>query len=358
MVHSDCAIYLGQSVSLYNVCFSALDKLFHPNRRQESGSLGVDNRTYLRRTMKDSRRALPPASTLLPFEATARLQSVTKAAAELRVSKTAVRRQIHRLETYLGTKLILRRSRGVRLTSEGNELARVVSYSLAEIGKLSELIQKRSKCQEILLHCHPCGALYRILPRIGVELPHLNVQISISNTSLDDVDERYDLAVQCSDDPVANAELIFKASDEVFPICSPEFLSKIGGPLSPEELPEHDLLIWRCPTWESVEWDTWFLRQGLTIRTKLEPHCYDTYQLMISAVINGDGIALGRGHKVQDLIKSNHIVRAAIPSACVSDRVSIHRSLQRPKRDGTDELLRWLKSELSSSYSPNQSSLT
>src|SRR5947207_12544731 len=65
---------------------------------------------------------LPPLSALRAFEAAARLQSFSKAAAELSVTPAAVSHQIHALEADLGVKLFDRRSRAVELTASARLL--------------------------------------------------------------------------------------------------------------------------------------------------------------------------------------------------------------------------------------------
>ncbi len=59
---------------------------------------------------------LPPLNALKAFEATARLLSVKKAAAELSVTPAAVSHQIKALEDHLGVKLFHRHNRALELT--------------------------------------------------------------------------------------------------------------------------------------------------------------------------------------------------------------------------------------------------
>ncbi len=66
---------------------------------------------------------LPPLNTLLPFEATVRHMSVTRAAQELHLTHGAVSRQILNLERALGTPLFERRARSMRPTAAGQQLA-------------------------------------------------------------------------------------------------------------------------------------------------------------------------------------------------------------------------------------------
>jgi len=64
-------------------------------------------------------KSLPPLSSLLPFEAAARLESFTRAAEELGLTQAAISRQIRALEEDLGTRLFERRNRAVHLTESG-----------------------------------------------------------------------------------------------------------------------------------------------------------------------------------------------------------------------------------------------
>lgn len=69
--------------------------------------------------MNKLRKTLPPLTSLLPFEAAARLESFSKAADELHITQAAISRQIRGLEEDLGLKLFIRRNRAVFLTEEG-----------------------------------------------------------------------------------------------------------------------------------------------------------------------------------------------------------------------------------------------
>ena len=64
-------------------------------------------------------RRLPSLNALKAFEAAARNESFTDAAAELFVTHAAISRHIRELEEYLGTQLFTRTGRGVELTEAG-----------------------------------------------------------------------------------------------------------------------------------------------------------------------------------------------------------------------------------------------
>jgi DNA-binding transcriptional LysR family regulator len=79
------------------------------------------------------RRKIPSTAALAAFEAAARHQSFTKAAAELAVTQSAVCRQVASLEDFLGLALFRRGQRGVTLTEAGQRYSRTVAARLDEV---------------------------------------------------------------------------------------------------------------------------------------------------------------------------------------------------------------------------------
>jgi len=73
---------------------------------------------------RTARRFLPSTAILSAFEATARTGSMTLAARELRLTQSAVSRQIKILEQQLEVELFIRERQTVRLTSAGEAYAR------------------------------------------------------------------------------------------------------------------------------------------------------------------------------------------------------------------------------------------
>lgn len=81
------------------------------------------------------RRPLPPLQTLIAFEAAARLQSFTLAAAELNLTQPAVSQQVKLLEHRLGVKLFRRRNNMILLTEQGEQFAEDVAEILNTLGE-------------------------------------------------------------------------------------------------------------------------------------------------------------------------------------------------------------------------------
>lgn len=116
------------------------------------------------------------------FVAIADLGSFKKAAAFLNLSQTALSHRIRKLETDLGTELLIRSTRGVSLTKEAQDLLPALRRSLkhlsAAYSQLAETGRKRSAT--LSFACLPTLA-YNYLPRVLHEFsqsyPDIQVQL-------------------------------------------------------------------------------------------------------------------------------------------------------------------------------------
>ncbi|MCG7492369.1 response regulator [Thalassobius sp. Cn5-15] len=88
--------------------------------------------------MKHLKRKLPPLTSLVAFEAAARLGSFTTAAEELNVSREAVSRQIRALETHLGVKLFERDANTAAMGALGTQFFATVSPNLWAIAAAAQ----------------------------------------------------------------------------------------------------------------------------------------------------------------------------------------------------------------------------
>ncbi|MGH7055408.1 MAG: LysR family transcriptional regulator, partial [Stellaceae bacterium] len=75
------------------------------------------------------------------FVRIAELGSITRAAAHLRLAQPALSRHVQRLEAELGTSLVTRAHRGVRLTEAGGKLLENAQRSLREVERAGDEIR-------------------------------------------------------------------------------------------------------------------------------------------------------------------------------------------------------------------------
>ncbi|MFC6338281.1 LysR family transcriptional regulator [Pseudomonas sp. CCM 7891] len=295
-------------------------------------------------------KTLPPLASLLPFEAAARLESFSRAADELHITQAAISRQIRGLEDNLGLKLFCRRNRAVFLTQEGRELGRVVSSALQSISDSAATLRQSPRKNRVVLLCQLCEAFYWLMPRLSTfhqQHPEIEIQVATSTRPLTEFNEHFDVALQSTGRPSGLHVLAFTATDEVFPVCSPDYLA--GSPLlSLSDLRLHTLLHHYATPPHLMEWDSWLQACGQTLDGYPEGPVFDSYPLMLQAAVEGYGIALGWRRTAGRLIENGALVRPCAESVPLSDAISVFRQQGGDDRMEVRLLVEWLKEELRS----------
>lgn len=123
------------------------------------------------------------------FEAVARFNHFGRAAEHCSVSQPALSMQIQELEKSLGLQLVERRSKGVRLTVEGKEMALRASRILAEVRDLTDFARQRAGLLSGALHLGviPSVAPYvlpPLLPVLREQHPGLDLHIRETQTQV------------------------------------------------------------------------------------------------------------------------------------------------------------------------------
>lgn len=294
-------------------------------------------------------RALPPLSRLRPFEAAARLESFTLAAAELGLTQTAISKQISALETDLGISLFERRNRAVFLTEEGRRLGRVVSDALVAIAVGAAHLRGATGPGGLVLHCQLCEAFYWLMPRLSrfhERHPGVEVRVISSLAPLTEAPEPFDVAIQTTGRPSGTARLAFTAPDEIFPVCSPGWVQNGPGSLSPTDLFALPLLSHHVLPQDWMDWPEWFSIVGPRMPSGLRTIPLNSYPLVIQAAVGGQGIALAWRRTVSGLIDEGKLVRPCSEAVRRPTDLSIFRGVRRRSGPEVTALLDWLREEL------------
>ncbi|SLN33543.1 LysR substrate-binding domain-containing protein [Ruegeria meonggei] len=292
---------------------------------------------------------LPPLASLLPFEAAARLGSITKAGEELGLTQAAISRQIRALEDHLGTQMFERRNRAVYLTEEGRAFSQTLTQSLQAVANHSHELRHTRDGGEVLLRSQLCEGLYWLMPRLSEfyqKHPDIGVRLITSTRPMTETTERFDLALQTVGRDCSNGELAFAVPDDVFPICSPKYLERLAEPVSFERLQDYRLLHHSGSPPDWLDWDRWFERVGAEIHVQNNGEVYDSYPLMMQAAIEGHGIALGWKRASERLLGSGALVRPFNELVSVPDSFGVYKPKGWKPKPGTSEVLDWIKGEL------------
>lgn len=262
--------------------------------------------------MDNLRRLLPSLNSLAVFEAAGRLASFSQAARELGISQAAVSYAIARLEEQLGTPLFLRQYRRVQLNEAGQKFHADVAIGLLHIQRSAAQLRAGS-AGHVTLVCSTAFAAYWMVPRMQAlreALPAIDLRIQTSDRDLDLAAEAIPLGIRggrASDWPdLASTEL---AAEEIYPVCSPQYLARQARPESAADLLSHRLIHLDEPFRTAATWADWFAAAGISADRVPGGLQINDYVLVIQAVIEGQGVALGWHHLVHELVAKGVLVR-------------------------------------------------
>ena len=176
---------------------------------------------------------IPSLNWLRVFEAAARTESFSRAAAQLNMSAAAVSQQVKALETRLGTPLFHRHAHAVTLTEAGRAYLPSVQQSLlmletATTGLFGETREQRLYVQSVLLFAH--GVLAGGLPAFQAKQPRINLSLSTGNMISDFANQFSDLQIVFGNPALLNTEWDELLKERLFPIAPPETAAQIRSP--------------------------------------------------------------------------------------------------------------------------------
>jgi LysR family transcriptional regulator of beta-lactamase len=143
-------------------------------------------------------RSYIPLNSLRAFEAAARHLSFTHAAIELNVTHSAISQQVKALEQHLNCQLFVRVSRGLMLTTEGENLLPVLNDSFDRIAGMLDRFSHRAqeKLKIGVVGTFATGCLFSLLEDFRRSYPHIDLQLSTHNNRVDPAAEGLDYTIR------------------------------------------------------------------------------------------------------------------------------------------------------------------
>lgn len=297
--------------------------------------------------MDNFKRSLPPLSSLVPFEAAARLQSFSKASQELNLTQAAISKQIRALEEYLDVTLFTRRNRAVFLTATGREFRDVVRSSLLGLATKTEELRKKRDAREVALTVQLCEAFYWLTPKLPLfhqRFPEIDTRLNASTAPITEVTEKFDIAIQSTGRPSGGHSRLFTISDEIFPVCSPGYWQQLpAASRTLEHLAELPLLHhWVVPQ-DWMTWAQWLARYRLALLDETRGKFFDSYPVMMQACVEGFGFALGWRRTTEKMIDNGELIRPFEQSIKVDEALAVYQWQNSPLRARSRSLLQWLR---------------
>ena len=229
------------------------------------------------------------------FAAIAEAMSFSQAAERLGLSKSAVSKQLARLEERLGARLVNRSTRQISLTEVGEiyygYCARILKDAEAAdmaVAQLQAAPRGRLRVNAPMsfgtMHLAPAVASFM------AEYPDINVELELTDSFVDLIDSGFDLAIRITQ--MADSSLIARrlAPSNSRVMASPAYLEKNGIPQHPSELKRHRCLIYA----NSSETSFWtFRKDGESLQAGVDgPLRSNNGEILRDAAIAGAGLSV------------------------------------------------------------------
>ena len=248
----------------------------------------------------------PPLHALQAFVAVARARNLTRAAAQLNLTVSALSHQMRTLEQRLSQRLLLRGPRGVTLTVHGERLLESVAPHIEGIERVFARLRERN-ADALTISALPSFSSSWLMPRLPgfmAQHPGLDFNLQTSGSLVDFEREPVDAALRLGSGvwPGLTAEHLF--DEWIVPMASPKLLGRRRRP-EPDEMGNWPLIGESDD--DNRRWRRWFEKFGGTLPRRYAASFTDT-ELLHKAAAEGIGIVLGRLVLAKPLIENGTLV--------------------------------------------------
>ena len=222
--------------------------------------------------------------------------SISGASDRLGVAKSAVSRRLKELEEHLGVELFHRTTRKMNLTDTGR------AFYHQSVRILEDVLEAEHSTSQA--HGTLKGSLKIALPstfgimHMGPAIneflqthPEIEFDLDFNDREVDLIEEGFDLAVRIAKLPDSSLIARRLASIQTVICASPAYLEQMGVPQTPNDLIEHQCLVYSLLR----DYDYWQLTDsnGSEIKTKIRPYLKaSTGEFLKDAAVEGRGIIL------------------------------------------------------------------
>lgn len=259
------------------------------------------------------------------FLSVAQAGSLSAAARELDLTPSAVSRVMTRLEKRLGVRLIVRSTRSLRLTSEGESYALAARRILKDLDDTELTIANRgSPSGNIKVSTATAHSRLTIVPLLKEFLqryPDITIEIDVTDQISDVSAGQVDVAIRFGQLPDSGLHAKRLGETGRVVIASPAYLARVGIPQTPADLTHHNCLDFSFrrlePGWPFRKDDQDYM---LSVSGNLIANNGET---LVELARQGMGITrVGRFHVEQDL--ASGMLVPLLEAYNPQDREAIH----------------------------------
>jgi LysR family glycine cleavage system transcriptional activator len=281
------------------------------------------------------------------FESAARHLSFTAAAEELCITQSAVSKQVKSLEDALGTALFLRGGKGLSLTPQGRELYEAARASLAQLASAVDRLLAADR-ESVAVTTTPSFAALWLAPKLAkfqqLE-PAIDVRVDASEARVNLEREGMDLAVRLYPVQPGDEGPPPLLQEQALLVAAPGVAARIN---SAADILSTPLLVYYDPAtrFPWMSWPDWYERLGLKQAAQQPCLYFSQYEHVLTAAVQGAGIAIGRTPLVLPLLRSGQL-KVVLPGQTVDGLAyRIVTSAHSTGRPAVQKFRDWLEREL------------
>ncbi|WPY96536.1 LysR substrate-binding domain-containing protein (plasmid) [Limimaricola variabilis] len=233
---------------------------------------------------------MTPFRAIAVFYHVATLNSVMAAADQLGVTASAVSQQLRALEAQVGTVLVTRQGRRIRLTEAGERYFELISDQVEGLIRATETMRGTRTTATLTIRATPTVSTKWLLPRLPGFLdanPSIDVRLDGTNEPTDFARDPVDLEIRHGTGRWPGLHVLPLAEESFVPVCAP----RLAPPRSigPEDLVNFRLI---QSLKAQVQWPAWFAAQDLPTPNMARRLSFDRSHMAVDAAVLGLGVAL------------------------------------------------------------------
>jgi len=236
--------------------------------------------------------------------------SFTAAADQLGQATSVISRRVKQLEQRLGVALLVRTTRSLRLTSEGEWYYQQASSILRQLAQADHFLMDRSHkpAGKLRIDSATPFILHQLVPLVSEFLalyPEIELTLDSSESFINLIEKRVDVAIRFGE--LTDSSLKARKLGAGFRrlLASPDYLASFGTPDTLADLAQH-----RCIGFSSADnLNRWPIRDHDGELYKITPHLSaDSGETIRQLALHGNGIACLSGFMTQEDIRAGRLV--------------------------------------------------
>lgn len=290
---------------------------------------------------------MTPFRSIAVFYHVATLNSVTAAAEHLSVTPSAVSQQLRSLEEQIGTSLVAKVGRKIRLTEAGERYFEMISQQVEDIIRSTQLIQGSKTSTLLTIRATPTIATKWLMPRLPRFLeaqPNIDLRLDGTNEPTDFNRDHVDLEIRHGTGRWPGLHVEPLVEEAFIPVCAPALADPAS--LSAKDIPRFRLI---HSLKAQIQWRTWFAQQGISDDTPLQRLYFDRSHMTVDAAVLGLGIALESNLMMEQELRERKLI---VPLRKVPDLRIVTQWLVCPaanlRRSRVRRFVDWIRSEAES----------